>query len=46
MNRFGEHVQLAVDNAKRRLVMRLPTNLGSNEGWKNSKVSTWSKDSL
>jgi hypothetical protein len=30
MNRFGKLVQLAVDNAKKRLVMRLFTNLGNN----------------
>jgi len=44
MNWFGGLVQLAMDNAKRRLITRLLTNLGSNKGWKNSKVSTWSRD--
>ncbi len=34
-----------MDNAKIRYVTRLPTNLGSDKRWKNSKASTWSKDS-
>jgi hypothetical protein len=41
---FKEPIKLVVDNAKKRPVMKLPMNLESNGGWKNSKVSTWSRD--
>jgi len=44
MSRFGRLVQLAMDNAKKRPVTRLLTNLRSNGGWKNSRASTWSRD--
>jgi hypothetical protein len=30
---------IVVDYAKRRFIMRLLTDLGSNEGWKNSDTS-------
>jgi hypothetical protein len=41
---FGELVQHVVDNAKKKFVTRLLTNLGNNLRWKNSRASTWSRN--
>jgi hypothetical protein len=46
MKFFEQHVQLEVDNAKGRHVMKLFTNLGSNIGWKNFKGEYMVKKNL
>ncbi len=42
---FREPIQLAMENAKRRPITRLPTNLQSNGRWKNLRASMWLRDS-
>jgi hypothetical protein len=44
MSWFGGLVQPIVDYARRCLVTRFFTNLGSNQGWKNSRVNMWSRN--
>jgi hypothetical protein len=41
MSWFGRPIQLTMGYAKKRHVTRFLTNLGSNKGWKNSRVSMW-----
>jgi len=41
---FGGPIQPMVDYATRRPIIRIFTNLGSNEGWKNSRENMWSRN--
>ncbi len=43
-SRFREHVHPIVDYVVRGLVIRFFTNLGKTRGWKNARMSAWSRN--